>query len=290
MALETLNSTEQKYFDSKGADAPVADNADAPAAVEQPAPAADAVGSPAKEAKMVPISALHEERERRKELQRQVETVTRRTDERLNAIAQKLAAQVEPAKREIPDPEKDTVGAVKMTAEEVKILSDFKRQIEARAAQAQAVQAVLGQASQLERDFAQTTPDYHEAGAFLRAARAQELTALGLDPYRAQQIVAAESVQLAHAALQHGRNPAQVIYTLAKTRGYAGPQRQQAADDASKLARIAKGQEAATSLGAASGAAPGRTGIEALLAMSDGDFAKALDKMSPAQLREHFGS
>ena len=289
MALETLNSAEQKYFESKGADAPAPDVPVPPAA--EPSAPADSSSAPAKDARMVPIAALHEERERRKELQRQVEAVTRRTDERLNAIAQKLAPQPEPvAKREMPDPERDTVGAVKMTAEEVKILSDFKRQIETRAAQAQTVQAVLGQASQLEREFVQTTPDYHEAGAFLRTARAQELAALGVDPYRAQQIVAAESVQLAHAALQHGRNPAQVIYTLAKTRGYAGQQQQHVSDDAAKLARIAKGQEAATSLGAASGAPPAKTGIEALLALSDGDFAKALDKMSPAQLREHFGA
>ncbi len=224
--------------------------------------------------------------------------MNRRADERFNLIAQKLAASapaVEPVKREMPDPEKDMVGAVRMTAEEVKVLSDFKRQLEAQAAQSQAIQAVMGHASQLETRFAQDAPDYQAASEFLRTSRAQELSAFGLDQFRVRQILAAEKLQLAHAALQQGRNPAEIVYALAKMRGYApkAPAAQAAAGgegEAAKLARIAKGQEAGASLGAASGAAPGKTGIEALLAMSDAEFATALGKMSVDQLRQHFGN
>ncbi len=305
MSLDTLSSDEQKYFDSKGAAAPAP--ASPPPATPAPAPA-DRPGAPAvdpsgarsnpAEAKTVPLAALHEERERRKELQRQIEDVNRRADERFNLIAQKLAASAPAAesKREMPDPEKDAVGAIRMTAEEVKVLSDFKRQVEAQAAQSQAIQAVFAHAARLENEFESRTPDFQTASTFLRETRAQELATLGVDPYRVQQILGLEKLQLAQAALQQGRNPAEIIYALAKMRGYSpntgAPKGKAAASDgeAAKLARIAKGQEAGTSLGAASGAAPGKTGIEALLGMSDAEFASALDKMSADQLRQHFGN
>jgi len=302
MSLDTLSSDEQKYFDSKGAATPanpVPPSPSEPAAEPPTPPAADLAGtrSPA-EPKTVPLAALHEERERRKELQRQIEDVNRRADERFNLIAQKLAASAPAAesKREMPDPEKDAVGAIRMTAEEVKVLSDFKRQVEAQAAQSQAIQAVFAHAARLENEFESRTPDFQTASAFLRETRAQELATLGVDPYRVQQILGLEKLQLAQAALQQGRNPAEIIYALAKMRGYSpnagGPKGRAASSDgeASKLARIAKGQEAGTSLGAASGAAPGKTGIEALLGMSDAEFASALDKMSADQLRQHFGN
>ena len=301
MALDTLSSDEQKYFDSKGATAPASPLPanPGPPAPEQPAadvPESAAAGrAPTSEPKTVPLAALHEERERRKELQRQIEDVNRRADERFNLIAQKLAAPAPDAcKREMPDPEKDAVGAIRMTAEEVKVLSDFKRQVETQAVQGQAIQAVFAHSARLESEFESRTPDFQAASAFLRDARAQELSALGVDPYRAQQVLGLEKLQLAHAALQQGRNPAEIVYALAKMRGYApkaAAARNGAAEgEAAKLARIAKGQEAGTSLGAASGAAPGKTGIEALLAMSEGEFATALDKMSADQLRQHFGN
>lgn len=297
MSLDTLSASEQKYFDSKGA-APPADAA--PPAAPPPADTPDpgAAARPIAEAKTVPLAALHEERERRKELQRQIEDVNRRADERFNLIAQKLAASAppaDPAKREIPDPEKDAVGAIRVTAEEVKVLSDFKRQVETQAAQSQAIQAVLAHASRLETEFEKENPDFQAASAHLRDSRAQELSALGVDQYRVRQILGLEKLQLAQAALQQGRNPAEVIYALAKMRGYAparagGKATAGAEGEAAKLARIARGQEAGASLGAASGAAPGKTGIEALLAMSDAEFATALDKMSADQLRQHFGN
>jgi len=299
MSLDTLSSDEQKYFDSKGTAAPASPAPPDPASNpgDQPAPPADpaaAPRAPAPEAKTVPLAALHEERERRKELQRQIEDVNRRADERFNLIAQKLAATAPAAdaKREMPDPEKDAVGAIRMTAEEVKVLSDFKRQVEAHAAQSQAIQAVFAHSARLENEFEARTPDFQAASAFLRDARAQELSTFGVDPYRVQQILGLEKLQLAQAALQQGRNPAEVIYALAKMRGYApkAGARREGDGEAAKLARIARGQEAGTSLGAASGAAPGKTGIEALLAMSDAEFSTALDKMSADQLRQHFGN
>jgi hypothetical protein len=301
MTAETFTNDEQAYFDTRGGEASAPQpNAAPPREEAAPVPHDDLRGAPkaadTPDGRTVPLAALQEERERRKDLQRQIEAVNRRAEERFSQIAQKLAAPPQSgsaAPREMPDPEKDAVGAIRMTAEEVKVLSDFKRQLETQAAQSQMVQAVMGQASQLEAEFERATPDYRAAGDFLRGSRAQELTALGLDPVRVQQVIAAESVQLAHAALQRGRNPAEVVYALAKTRGYAAPARPAAAErdaDAAKLARIAKGQETGTSLGAASGAAPGKTGIEALLAMSDGEFAQALDRMSPQQMRQHFGS
>src|SRR5690348_15864210 len=175
MCLHSLSTAEQKYFDSNGATQPTEPGSvPATPSVPQTTETASPARSAAAEPKTVPLAARHAERERRKELQRQIEDVNRRADERFNLIAQKLAAagsQPQPAKREIPDPEKDAVGAIRMTAEEVKVLSDFKRQIEAQAAQSQAVQAVMGQASRLESEFEKDHPDFATASAFLRDSR-----------------------------------------------------------------------------------------------------------------------
>ena len=156
---------------------------------------------------------------------------------------------------------------------------------------------MMATASHLEQEFTKTAADYPAAVDFIKRQRAAELEALGVDPFRARQIVGAEAVQLMHAALSSGRNPAHVAYTLARSRGYAPAQpgvqdqtQRRAQAGADHLQRISRGQDAGTSLGSATGAAPGKTGIEALLAMSDGEFASALDKMTPAQLRQHFGN
>lgn len=379
-----------------------------------PKTGADGTGTP-ETAKTVPLAALHEEREKRKELQKQIEALTQsrgedsKSLERLRLIVEKMnlnppqpAADPKAAQREVAaaapkivNVEENPVEALKMTAAEVKVLSDFKRQLEAGQAAALETQNVLDKTLELEQEFGQATPDYNAASTYLRNSRAAELQAHGLSRSRIQQILAEEAINMAAAALQRGENPAKVIYAAAKSRGYQRPaflpQEAQALqkygadkenefkaatpdydaamdylvksrtaeyeaagypeaearrlverdrvsilvnaqrtgknpaetayaiaksrgyapkaatgtgnsgseaergaarsneDGAEQLARMRRGQEAGQSLGGANGAARGKTGIDALLGMSDAEFAVALERMSPAQQRAHFG-
>lgn len=255
---------------------------------------------------MVPHSALHEERERRKELQEEVKRereVRVRVEERTNALLQRLATALQPAGGEAtpvpPDPATDTVGALRMTAAEVRELQQFRHNIETQARHHEAVQGVVHHAAAQEAEFIKATPDYPAAGEFLRAAREAELAAVGLPPENRAQLIGAETLQLAALAIQQNRNPAELVYSLARSRGYAPPipaavapaAGTRAGAAAETLRRVAAGQEAGASLGSLAGSAPaGRITAQALATMSDAEFDRALAGLSPEQARTLFGA
>ena len=78
-----------------------------------------------------------------------------------------------------------------------------------------------------EIEFARQHPDYWQAVEFLRQKRIQELRTLGIDDERAIMTdLQAQAFQISTTALQRGKNPAEVLYELAKMNGYT-PQNQQ---------------------------------------------------------------
>lgn len=198
------------------------------------APAAE--GQPPRHS-MVSHAALHEERTRRQETERQLaeERRSRQTlEERTNLILQRFAAPQQPAAPagsglpEIPafdqDPAGHILGQVRqqgaILGELVQAVTGQHRQSEAQAG----VQQLTVRAAAMEREFAATTPDYDKASSHLFEMRRQELVAAGwTDPAEIQTMMANEATGLAARALQQGRNPAAVVYELAKLRGYAGP-------------------------------------------------------------------
>lgn len=363
--------------------------APAPAPEPQPQPAPESGKQPdgkkpdgEKAPQVVPLPVLLEERNKHKDT---VEALTKKYEDRLTQIVSRLtpqpATQVQPepvAAREIPDADKDALGAIKMTAEEVKLLSDFKKRVEAQETAAAQEREIAGAASLMEIEFRKTTPDYDIAAQALLRARVGELVATGRNPVQAAQIARQDMLGLAAQALREGRNPAEIVYSLARGRGYVPqptpqqheetqryaaeqekafkavtqdydqaaqfltesrsneyrdlghtdqevtqmiardvemikrqafqqkknpaeivyniakrrgyqPKTSNQSNGAEQIDRLRRGQEAGRSLGQAGGSAPAKTGIEALLAMSDGDFARALDKMSPAEKRRNFG-
>lgn len=244
------------------------------------------------EPKMVPLSAVQEERERRKaaeEKARQSELNQARLDERIKAINERLQPPQQP--KEIPDPEKDALGSLKATADEVRELKRYQEQHQAQLKQHAVVNQIMSQASAKEAEFMKDTPDYGDASAFLRNSRFNELVALGQDPFAANNAIVQESLALAASALQQGKNPAEMIYQFAKARGYAKTTSVQSAQpegDAAKLARIAEGQKANTSLGNAP-STPSKPPMDgkALLALDDDEFAKFLENL-PEKKRANF--
>lgn len=283
--METQEVAEQAIIETEKNPAPVEE------VVEQPV-----VQQEQAEEKKVSLAALHEERERRKvaeEARRQLEQNQIRLDERLKMIDARLNPPAQP--REIPDPDKDALGALKATAEEVKTFREFQQRQQAQAQQNQYAQDVMMRASSHEAEFMKQAPDYGEASVYLKKSRADELSAIGMAPYQIQETLRGESLQLADAAMKQGKNPAEMVYSLAKSRGYAktGAQIIQAQPDgdAEKLAKIAQGQRANTSLGNV-GSAPTKQELSGkdLLAMNEDQFASWLEKLKPSERAKFLGS
>jgi hypothetical protein len=251
---------------------------------------------PKPEQKEVPLAALQEERERRKTAEanaRQAELNQARLDERLKAINERLAPPQ--TSREIPDPEKDALGALKATAEEVRAFREFRENQAQQQQRNNYAMDVMGRAQNAEAEFMKATPDYGEASVFLKNARADELSILGKSPFEISQILSQEGLLLADAALRQGKNPAEMVYNLAKTKGYNKSQTQvvqaQPEGDAEKLARIAAGQKANTSLGNlnATPPKPALSGKD-LLAMDDEQFEKWLEKLPMKERAKYLGT
>jgi hypothetical protein len=72
-----------------------------------------------------------------------------------------------------------------------------------------------------EADFAEDHPDYYKAATFYRQQRTQELEDLGYVGNRLSQKLATELFGLAGEVMKSGRDPAEVIYGMAKRRGFA---------------------------------------------------------------------
>jgi hypothetical protein len=238
--------------------------------------------------------AMHEEREKRKGLQRQIEQerIERaRLEERTNLILQQLQGygqqvkpQPEPAK--IPDPEEDVFGAVKhlmqkQQATEAEIAA-YKQQEMQHRQRVQYEQNLTSALRHHETRAREQVPDYDDAMKFFAEVRAKDLQAQGItDPQRINQIITQQDLQHIDNAMRNRMDPAALAYQRSLAFGYkksapAAEQQNRAPDGKfapSDLTRVAAGQAASKTL-AGGGAREGGVVIDAkaLAAMSEGEF------------------
>lgn len=232
--------------------------------------------------------AMHEEREKRKALAKELqdERVARaRLEERTNLILQSMQGQpkaAEPEAPKMPDVDEDVFGAVKHLQQQVQ-QSEAEKQERAKAheqqvAQQRERQQVIHWTEVAQQQFAQQQPDYMDAVGHLRHSRAAELRTWKVPEHEIVQRIDQEGYEIAAAALRQRRNPAEVAYQIALQRGYR-PKAPEPANDAGSAAaqpdldRVEAGQGASKSLsngGAKSGGA--EIDAKALAAMSEEDF------------------
>lgn len=295
---DKLTPEEQKFFDNSGDDGQ--GDADAPV-VEQPAVVEDAATTivedapaPQQRSAMVPHAALHEEREKRKASDARAKLLEERTNLLLERFAQPQPQQQhvqvqQPQAEEIPSLETDPLGHI---VGQIQALAKRQEEFAAATTQRQqqeqynaAASQIVNRAVAMEQEFARATPDYAEAAAYLQEGRRQEYTALGYEPYQVSQAIQSEAQQIAQQALSRNQNPAEVIYNIARARGFAKappaavgdlPPLVPAQDGAAKIANIASGQQQNRSLGNTRGSAPAPLTAQRLLEMSDKDFDKML--------------
>jgi hypothetical protein len=232
----------------------------------------------------VPYGALAEERARRKELQRELQTAVeaqQRLQGRLDLLHE-LARQHGGAEQ--------AEGAAEPEPGDRDQLQETKSEpLSATAAETQADAVLRTDLMRSVRDVMRARPDFLAAYQHARQARVSELRALGYAPYEAVEITFDNEAEVIRNAYANGRNPAQVIYEYAQRHGYRGaPSREPAQGDraipphqrapmseADKVALAARGQAASKSLSAAGGGSTGVLTLEALAGLSDEEFAEA---------------
>lgn len=224
----------------------------------------------------VPLAALHEERNKRRELAQKLEAAELRQAELESRVEQRLAALQRAQEPPPPSFEEEPARHLKHGLDQVTQILTAQQQREqqehAQREQTSRVQQVAQLVTRAEAEFVTQKPDYLEAVNYVRDLRRQEFEAMGADPESAMQQATREMVEGALQNAARGVNPSQLVYRMAELRGYK-PKAQQPSDE-QKFQAQAKGTAAARSLGGG-GAASGQLNAQQLLAMSDDDFAEA---------------
>lgn len=251
--------------------------------------------------KMVPHAALHEERERRKEVERRADEQRTRDEQRVNMLLQRISQQSQapaqpqqqaPAAPVLPEVDKDPVGHIvgRQTQIEqalgyiVQALNQQNQQTTQQTQQSQALNQLTEMSKASERAYVEKVPDYADAVNFLRGQRATEMEIYGTPAAERDVLLYQEALGIAASALQRNQDPADTIYRMAVARGYKKPEpATPAADAGQRLEQVNRGQQQTQrSLGNVRGSGPAPLNANALLQMSDKDFAKAME--SPENL------
>lgn len=259
-------------------------------------------GKPKNPGKWIRHGAFHQERERRKAAEAKLIEATTgqaRLDERLKLLSEAVSTKQESKEPAAPpNPEEDIFGTAKYLVEGFqslqKRLDESKTVQERQNAQSQLASFYQADATR----FSQQNTDYAEASTHLYNARTSELKMLGYDDSSIQNTLGAEFGQLLQIAATNKRSPAEMVYELAKTRGYAKkaptngatPAQDKKVETEAKIDAIAKAQSASKSLsGTGGGTADSLTDLKN---MSQHEFNVLYQNIrnDPAKLREYFGS
>jgi hypothetical protein len=287
---------EEDYFQSGGEKAPPDPEPEAkpdpeaePPAEKEPPPSEPKEGEgegedlepAADENRRVPLAALREERERRKELTAKIDqqaAMMARLEGRFQQLLTPPPSQEQ--QQRAPTPDEDPIAVLRNLQQQHDQRTSWEQ---SQAARAQFEQAVASR----EAEFMKRTPDYADAAAFLQQRRAADLEAMGVsDPRQRAQVLYQEAAGMAMNAMQANKNPAEVAYGLARSWGYQpkGQQQQPGADQRIEMAQRA--QAASGSLSAGGGRSTAPPSLDAIDAMSDEEFSK----LSDAKWRKAWGA
>ena len=179
----------------------------------------------------------------------------RELNERLNTAGAQPQTKTERAAE--PDLEADPIAWMKyaktrLAEFDTQAENESRRDREQRAQQAQ-LQQISQKMTESEADFADDHADYFDAAAHFRKAREEELLEEGTSRAQLGAALQMDLANIVNRAIQAGKDPAQVIYSLAKRRGFGGV-------DASdkKLTTIARAQAAGKSLSLGGGSQGGQ--------------------------------
>ena len=262
--------------------------AEEPKAIEDTKPAKPPKG-------FVPHAALHQERMIRKEKEEELRQ-TRTQMEQLLTLKQELEAlrkgQQQAEEQKLMD--EDPVSALRLKAEraektvlELKTSQEKEKETQIQAQKQQSdLTSFMRDVSSMTQEYAQEVEDYPQAFNYLMDSRMRELTALGVPQNEIGNIIDQEAIQISRHAMSQNKNPGEIVYNLAKAKGYALKEaktenltKEIAAVD-KKIENLEKGQQAAKTLsGGSSKTSADGLSLADISSMSDAEFDKAWAEM-----------
>ena len=197
------------------------------------------------------------------------------TRQEIAALQQQLDALANPPVE--PDAEisidEDPVGHLeqqtKLTNEKISELGDQLKQAQAN----QQTSSLQNYVNSAEQQFAGENKDYFDSVAHLQQSRLAQYKIMGADENQALQAVNNELINVAQSAIQNGKNPAQVVYELAKNSGFAKPVEVREGDGTLKA--LAKAQDSSGTLASIPGqSGDDRENVMSANGLSDAEFDK----------------
>lgn len=157
-------------------------------------------------------------------------------------LAQLQTTQQKTTESPPPDPETDPLGAMMHQLANVNntVANLQAKLLEQQQIQSQTEGLLNFQASMkaVRDDFVKATPDFDAAYTHLRSVRADDMRTVGIPDAKIQQILLQDEIAIAQIALQTGKNPAAVMYDMAKRHGYAPTAQQQAAAQGKPTSKV----------------------------------------------------
>lgn len=196
--------------------------------------------------KRVPLAALHKERQRRQQLQaqlQQLQAAAQQQDQQFRAWAAQvqqqaqLAGQQAPQQpvqaQQLPDFSEDPEGHVKALQAQLQAVQQQQasqqhqqavqqQEQHVRQVVAQNAQAIAAEVEPLEREFKQSTPDFDDAFKHLQHVADQHFAQLhpGASPQQREMVKVLALAQLHDRCRQTGENVCAVLYREAQRQGY----------------------------------------------------------------------
>jgi len=217
MALEEMALSAEETAQMEDSTEPVEETSEPVAEEPAETPAPEPVASePAPEPeKVVPLASLQEARHETKMLKerlRQFEETKAELKRQIDEIRQQRA------QAEIPPYEQDPLGNL-----DHRLKQEQQRKIDLEAKlqqfeQHQQAQVMAHHVTALENDFRRQNPDYDKAFNHLIEIKKGELELLGVDDVDGELARLANGISM--QAINQGKNPADVVYQMAKRYGY----------------------------------------------------------------------
>lgn len=206
-------------------------------------------------------------------LLKQEQQLRLQNEEKYQQLLQKAltppAADAPKAPDEATDPLGNIIHQTKQLAEHVKKVDERLEADTARQTAAQEFNTFVTNVQTMRDEFLKTTPDYTDAYKYLRGIITENMKDMGVPETHIPQVLMQEELRLAQQALGAGKNPAQLLYNVAKRYGY---KQQAASTPESKIESIKKGQEAAKTIPSAKPSP--EVSLEALKTMAEDDLDK----------------
>lgn len=242
--------------------------------------------------RMVPLPELMTERKKRQAKEEEYSKLQREYADNMRAMNERILTSLPqppkpktPEEEPLPDPERNPyehlLERTRRAEKANQDAAEWRRSLETQATQQRTVQQIGQIVQTAEAQFEAANPDYPTAREHLLAQWKQEAAIAGADENVTQQYINQETMKVIQAAAQFNKNPAEIVYGLAKLRGYAQAEsiipHQETVNtrltQGPDLDTIQRGQAKARV--PASGKTPAAPSIESLLELDDDEFFAA---------------